>query len=187
MKKAEIRKEAMRQRKALSELQVAELSLGLLEQFKRLDFTGVKTLHVFLPIAEKNEPDTFLFIEWLQAEHPDVKIIVPRADFDSALMTNHVYAGREDLQKNLYNILEPQKSALHTGDVGMVLVPLLAFDRRGYRAGYGKGFYDRFLSGLETLKVGVSFFGPVEEIEDVHENDVRLDCCITPEHMYSFD
>ncbi|WP_285010096.1 5-formyltetrahydrofolate cyclo-ligase [Pedobacter faecalis] len=187
MKKAEIRKEAMRQRKALSERQVAELSLGLLEQFKRLDFTGVKTLHVFLPIAEKNEPDTFLFIEWLQAEHPDVKIIVPRADFDSALMTSHVYAGREDLQKNLYNILEPQKSALHTGDVDMVLVPLLAFDRRGYRAGYGKGFYDRFLSGLKTLKVGVSFFGPVEEIEDVHENDVRLDCCITPERMYSFD
>lgn len=186
MKKAELRKIALNQRKFLSSSAVSELSLQLLSHFSKLDFSGVKTIHFFLPIAEKNEPDTFLFIDWLRNNHPDVKIIVPKADFETALMSNYVYSGREDLQKNLYNILEPQKAELHNGDVEMVLVPLLAFDERGYRVGYGKGFYDRFLEGLTTLKVGISFFGPSDNIEDVNEHDIQLDLCIIPHKVYDF-
>lgn len=186
MNKATLRKSALKQRAALTKAEVTVLSLKLLEQFSALDFKGVTTLHIFLPIEEKNEPDTFLFVEWLMAHHPAIRIIVPRADFDTALMVNHVYPGREALHKNLYNILEPQRSEVHTGDVQMVIVPLLAFDRRGYRAGYGKGFYDRFLRGIETQKIGLSFFGPVDTIDDVHENDIRLDACITPDGIYRF-
>ncbi len=186
MKKAELRKIALNQRKSLSSSAVSELSLHLLSHFSKLDFSEVKTMHIFLPIAEKNEPDTFLFIDWLRNNHPDIKIIVPKADFETALMSNYVYSGREDLQKNLYNILEPQKAELHKGDVEMVLVPLLAFDELGYRVGYGKGFYDRFLEGLTTLKVGISFFEPSDNIEDVNEHDIQLDLCITPYKVYDF-
>ena len=62
----------------------------------------------------------------------------------------------------------------------MVLVPLLAFDKKGYRVGYGKGFYDRFLQNIETQKIGLSLFEVIDEINDVHLNDIRLDKCITP-------
>lgn len=186
MKKAELRKLAMNQRKSLSPLIASELSLQLLSHFSRLDFSGVKTIHIFLPIAEKNEPDTFLFIDWLERNHPNIKIIVPKADFETALMNNYVYSGRDGLQKNLYNILEPQKGELHDGEVEMVIIPLLAFDERGYRVGYGKGFYDRFLKGLATLKVGVSFFAPSADIEDVNEHDICLDLCLTPHKVYDF-
>jgi 5-formyltetrahydrofolate cyclo-ligase len=68
----------------------------------------------------------------------------------------------------------------------MVIVPLLAFDKKGYRVGYGKGFYDRFLANIETQKVGLSFFEPIEEINDVHLNDIRLDQCITPNGIINF-
>lgn len=186
MKKAELRKLAMNQRKSLSPLVASELSLQLLSHFSELDFSGVKTIHIFLPIAEKNEPDTFLFIDWLESNYPNIKIIVPKADFETALMSNYVYSGREDLQKNLYNILEPQKAELHDGEVEMVIIPLLAFDKRGYRVGYGKGFYDRFLKGLTTLKVGISFFEPSNNIEDVNEHDICLDLCLTPQRVYDF-
>jgi len=189
MTKAEIRKRALRERKGLSEQQVEVYSKALLEQFRQfagLDFGGMRAIHLFLPIAEQREPDTFLFIEWLERAWPEVKVIVPRADFDTALMTHHVYRGREGLVKNLYNILEPLPQELHTGDIDVVLVPLLAFDLRGYRVGYGKGFYDRFLGPLQTKKVGLSFFGPVELIDDVHKDDVRLDICITPGRIYEF-
>jgi 5-formyltetrahydrofolate cyclo-ligase len=67
-----------------------------------------------------------------------------------------------------------------------VIIPLLAFDERGYRVGYGKGFYDRFLQGLTTLKVGVSFFESGDDIEDVNEHDVQMDLCITPHRVYDF-
>jgi len=186
MKKAELRKLALIKRASLSPSAIPVLSSHLLTHFYEFDFSEIKTIHIFLPIAEKNEPDTFLFIDWLKINHPEIKIIVPKADFETALMSNYVYSGKEGLQKNLYNILEPQKGELHSGDVEMVIIPLLAFDRRGYRVGYGKGFYDRFLQGLTTLKVGISFFEAEDDIDDINEHDIRLDLCITPHKVYDF-
>ncbi|MGY0039521.1 5-formyltetrahydrofolate cyclo-ligase [Pedobacter sp. NJ-S-72] len=186
MNKAEIRKQETLRRKELSQKQVTELSEKLLEQFASLDFSSVKILHVFLPIAEKNEPNTFLLIEWLKKHHPQIKIIVPRADFKTSLMTHHHYTGKEELLKSSFNILEPMAQQEHKGAIDMVIVPLLAFDDRGYRVGYGKGFYDRFLVGKNILKVGLSFFKSVGTIVDPHVNDVRLDLCITPDQVIYF-
>lgn len=186
MNKAEIRKQETARRKALSFEQVLGLSEKLLRQFKSLDFQELKTIHFFLPIQEQNEPDTFMLIKWLKAVHPAIKIIVPKADFTTSLMTHHPYQGEEKLQKSLFNILEPVLDEQYTGGIDMVLVPLLAFDNRGYRVGYGKGFYDRFLEGLDTLKVGVSLFESVDTIADIHVNDIKLDLCLTPEKIYDF-
>jgi len=186
MTKAELRKTSNQFRKALSDAKLQELSLGLLEQFKKLDFSAIQTIHIFLPIKEKKEPDTFLIIDWLQQQHPLIKIIVPKADFNTLLMTHHPFTGHEDLKANLFNILEPERADLHTGDIDLVLVPLLAVDRRGYRVGYGKGFYDRFLKGIDTIKVGISLFEPVDDITDPDEYDIPLDACITPHRRYDF-
>lgn len=186
MNKAEIRKQEAKKRKELNSEQVSALSGKLLEQFTALNLSAVKILHIFLPIAEKNEPDTFLFIDWLNKYHPQVKIIVPRADFKTSLMTHHHYRGEQELLKSSFNILEPVDEEEYKGDIGLVIVPLLAFDDRGYRVGYGKGFYDRFLEGRDTLKVGLSFFKSVGIIADTHENDIRLDLCITPDQVIYF-
>ena len=133
-----------------------------------------------------SQPNTFLLIEWLTENHPEIKIIVPKADFETALMTNHEYLGIDDLHKNLYNILEPQKGILHAGEVDMVLVPLLAFDNQGYRVGYGKGFYDRFLENINAQKIGLSLSPAIDKIDDVNEYDIRLDYCITPTETIKF-
>jgi len=184
--KSEIRKQALKARLEISDEDYQSLNNGLLNQFISLDFISIKTLHIFLPIVEKKEPNTFLLIEWLAENHPEIKIIVPKADFETALMTNHEYLGIDDLQKNLYNILEPQKGILHDGEVDMILVPLLAFDNQGYRVGYGKGFYDRFLENLNAQKIGLSLSPAVEKIDDVNEYDIRLDYCITPTKTIKF-
>ena len=70
----------------------------------------------------------------------------------------------------------------------LIFVPLLAFDKFGNRVGYGKGFYDVFLSECrpDTLKIGFSFFEAEVEIEDVFEKDIKLDYCITPKAVYKF-
>lgn len=186
MKKSALRKQANLLRAQLDAKAIQSLSNQLLTQFSRLNFSGVKVLHIFLPIQEKNEPDTFLLIEWLRAHHPDIKIIVPKSDFSTFLMTHHVLGDHKELRKNAFNILEPQQGEEHKGDIDMVILPLLAFDSRGYRAGYGKGFYDRFLQGMDTLKVGLSLFDVSENIEDVNEHDLKLDLCITPGKLYDF-
>ncbi|MEJ5962348.1 5-formyltetrahydrofolate cyclo-ligase [Pedobacter immunditicola] len=187
MNKAEIRKAAMQRRNALSPLQLQELSQQLLTQFSRLDLSTVNVIHLFLPIEKKKEPDTYLMIDWLQLHHPAIKILVPRADFNTALMTHHVYTDSKGLEKNIFDIMEPQNEHAHQGDIDMVLIPLLAFDQHGYRVGYGKGFYDRFLQGISTKKVGLSLFPPLAEITDTDVHDVRMDLCLTPDKIYEFD
>lgn len=186
MLKSAIRKQALQQRTALSESEFLTLNQQLLLQFKTLDFIGVKSIHVFLPIVKKHEPNTFLLIDWLQQHHPQVQLVVSKSNFKDCSMTHHPYLGKADLQENYYGIPEPQTTAIFEREIDMVLVPLLAFDKRGYRVGYGKGFYDRFLFGRRVQKIGISLLEPIENIEDVHKDDIRLDFCITPQQIYSF-
>ena len=72
--------------------------------------------------------------------------------------------------------------------VDLVLVPLLAFDTEGFRVGYGKGFYDRYLANCraDVVTIGFSYFGPVDKITDTGQFDVPLTYCITPQHTYEF-
>jgi 5-formyltetrahydrofolate cyclo-ligase len=185
--KSTLRKQALAQRKALSDDEFLVMNQLLLAQFKTLDFTGITSVHVFLPIVKMREPDTYLLIDWLQESHPHIHIVVSKANFEDHSMSHHPFS-KADLVENSYHIPEPQTTTLFDGKIDMVLVPLLAFDKRGYRVGYGKGFYDRFLSGIDTLKVGISLFDVQDEaILDVHEDDIRLDLCITPSGIIKFE
>jgi 5-formyltetrahydrofolate cyclo-ligase len=186
MNKAQLRKQALQQRNSLSPEDCAILNQKLLEGFKTLDFSKIGSVHVFLPIVARNEPDTFLLIDWLRENFPKIKIIVPRADFEIHVMENYLYLGKEDLVINRFQIPEPQRAEATTIIPDIVIVPLLAFDLKGHRVGYGKGFYDRFLQNLPAQKIGLSFFEAVTEINDVHLNDVRLDKCITPMGILEF-
>lgn len=186
MFKQEIRKQSIAQRNRLTEPELLSLHEKLLEGFKTLDFSKIKSVHIFLPITAKREPNTFLLIDWLQAEHPEIQIIVPRANFDTHGLENFIFSGKHELELNNYQIPEPKNARPFFGVPDLVIVPLLAFDEAGYRVGYGKGFYDRYLTGLPTQKIGLSFFDAVSAINGVHLNDIRLDRCITPNKIVDF-
>ena len=72
--------------------------------------------------------------------------------------------------------------------IDVVFIPLLAYDIKGNRVGYGKGFYDIFLQNLDskTTKIGLSFFPPELSIKNIDENDVQLDYCVSPEKIFNF-
>ena len=71
--------------------------------------------------------------------------------------------------------------------IDVVILPLFAFDLDGNRIGYGKGFYDNFISNLksEPLKIGISYFSPEKKLES-NNHDINLDYCITPNKIFSF-
>ena len=92
------------------------------------------------------------------------------------------------LELNKYGIPEPKNGKkIKNNLIDVVFVPLLSYDKKGNRVGYGKGFYDRFLSTQKNniIKVGLSFFGPEETVEK-KEFDQSLDYCVTPEKVFSF-
>ncbi len=88
-----------------------------------------------------------------------------------------------------FGMAEPFASEkIEATDIDLVITPLLAFDKKGYRVGFGKGFYDKLLAQCkpDVIKVGLSFFEAEEKIDDINQHDISLDYCITPETIYSF-
>jgi 5-formyltetrahydrofolate cyclo-ligase len=93
------------------------------------------------------------------------------------------------IQLNKWGIPEPiEAEKANIKNIEVVITPLLCFDKRGYRVGYGKGFYDKFFAECSTdiIKIGVSYFEPIEEIEDINEYDFPLDFVFTPDNFYAF-
>ncbi len=187
MTKAEIRTAYLQKRKALGPAVCQQLSQMICNRFfVSVNLSRVSLLHTYLPIPGKNEPDTWPIIDRLRREYPHIQIAAPRIS-----NTNLEHVILEDplqIATNTWNIPEP-----HTGTtvpaaaVDLVLVPLLAFDEKGNRIGYGKGYYDRFLKSCrpETPRIGLSFFAPLPHVP-VTPADAPLSACVTPDAFYSF-
>ncbi|MCE6990710.1 5-formyltetrahydrofolate cyclo-ligase [Dyadobacter sp. CY323] len=150
-----------------------------------------KTVHVFLPQPEKNEVDTWKLVRWFWANLPKSQIVAPYVIPGTFEMEHYELNKNTPLILNRWKIPEPdpvKSKKIHEDQIDAVLVPLLIFDKKGYRVGYGGGYYDRFLKKCrpDTVKIGVSFFEPVDEIGDLDAHDVPLNMCITPEYVYRF-
>ena len=185
MLKSELRQRYLSKQKAISEQDRVAKSRSISELFfTNFDLDLITHLHSFIPIARFNEVDTYLILQTVWQKFPHVVTVVPRVDFNTGEITNLKFDRATALVRNVWDIDEPSHNeSIATEEIGLVLVPGVCFDVRGHRVGYGKGFYDRFLKTCrpDCLKVGLSFFDPVESIEDMHGGDVRLDVLITPE------
>jgi 5-formyltetrahydrofolate cyclo-ligase len=188
MTKQELRKYYTDQRKQLSSAEVENWSLVIFEQFLTHFNPKTDKIHVFLPIFEKNEINTFLLLEQLFGS-TSCQIITSKSDFKTNEMEHYFIDKNTRFEKDQYNIPTPiDATKANINELDIVLVPLLCFDKQGHRVGYGKGFYDRFLADCpkNTLKIGLSFFEPIDTISDVDVHDITLDCCITPKTIYHF-
>lgn len=193
MTKSALRQQFMVQRRALSADNVERQSQQITEQLFAEFFIGVTKiiLHTFLPIVRQNEVNTWPIIHRIWQDFPSGQIAVSVADITTNRLTHHVFTPETPLIENRWGIPEPQPSSctvINSEQIAVVLVPLLAFDKQGYRVGYGKGYYDRFLAECrpDCLKIGLSLFEPVECITDVELTDIRLDRCVTSEQVYFF-
>lgn len=189
MTKQQLRKQYITKRQQLAVVEYDELNRQLLQQFQLLDLTDIHCLHLFLPIRERKEPDTFLIREWLKQYQPKIRIVFPKADFDTHTMQNFADDDALQLAINAFDIPEPiAGNEVQADEIDLVIVPLLIFDKRGYRAGYGKGFYDRFMAQCKpgTAFTGLCFFDPVDAIDDIDSYDIQMHACITPTQIFKW-
>jgi 5-formyltetrahydrofolate cyclo-ligase len=187
MTKTELRAQYKALRKTLSETEIEEMSLAIANSVLAIDIWNKTYFHVFLPIEEQKEVNTEFLLHLLSGK--DKEIVISKADFDTRKMTHFLLTDNTKIKKNEYNIPEPMDGIeVPSSKIQVVFVPLLAFDTKGNRVGYGKGFYDQFLAECtpETIKIGLSFFEAETFIADVFEKDIRLDFCITPKNCYRF-
>ncbi len=182
MIKSELRTYFLAQRKKLSPLELRWQSQLISKQFfKHVDVVGINYLHLFLPIKKQHEINTWFIIDQLRRDYPHITPVIPKSHFQTKQMESYLFDRHTQIVENHLGILEP-KNAIKCPDkqIDMILIPLLCFDKQGFRVGYGEGFYDRYLLKCKKniIKIGLSLFEPVDKIADINDYDIKMDFCI---------
>ena len=179
-------------RKMIPEHSRAEMDNKIRERFfETFDLKNIQLIHTYLPIKKKIEVDTLSLLSQLSTTYSNVKIAVPFTIMSDRTLKHFLWKPGDPLIENHWGIPEPDPTSsepVDINDINMVIVPLLAYDLKGHRVGYGAGFYDRFLADCndETQIVGLSYFPHEDQWIKSEEYDIDLDYCITPEKVYKF-
>lgn len=188
MKKQEIRAYYKQKRLSLSPKELDERSEAVCMQLFTHFQLSERTISMFLPIERLKEMNTYLILE--KGISLDVRIALPKMNVETNSLRHFLFEGHSQLELNSLGIPEPKRGkSVKIKDLEFVLVPLLAFDKRGNRVGYGKGYYDKLLRKCSPTAVfiGLSLFDEDAEIDDVDSHDVALHYCITPSEVIRFD
>lgn len=157
-----LRRETLRKREALSPTLVRDLSLEAgknLDRLPGLEETGV--IMAYCPVRGEVDVSPFWLKEWERGK----TILLPRVR--DKILEAVAFRGWEETAPGAFGIMEPLGPAVDREKIEAVIVPGVVFDGRGYRLGYGKGFYDRFLALLPSgaLTYGVAYsFQVVDEL-----------------------
>lgn len=185
--KKTIRQEAMARRKYLTPLQQDEMSLAIANQLLRCDIWQGTYYHLFLTMAQKGEVDTHPILDILHGR--DKQIVISKANFEQVSLRHFLLDENTRIMTSKFGIPEPESGQEVSPDLlDVVFVPLLAYDKKGMRLGYGKGFYDRFLAQCpeSCKKVGLSFFDPESDLIPSEPWDLALDFVVTPSAFHRF-
>lgn len=177
--KKQLRKAMLQKRKELSESETAVKNSAITE--KLLSLAKVQSAELILPfVSAKGEVGTREFI----ARCFDVgkTVAVPRC-IDGSNMKFCVIHTFDDLEKGMYGIDEPKEYCevikAENAENSVLIVPALCFDTKGYRLGYGKGYYDRFISRYSGFTVGVCYSEFITDDIPIDEYDRCVDIVIT--------
>jgi 5-formyltetrahydrofolate cyclo-ligase len=183
MLKVDARKLYKEKRLAVSATEKVRLDDLLLIQLQTVQLPYITFLLSYWPMEQNKEPNTHLFTDYLEFQNPELITCYPKTNFQQHTIQSLQTNDDTRFRKNEYNLYEPADGVeVNPPAIDMVFVPL------GFRAGYGKGFYDRYLALCrnECLKIGFSYFEPLDEIEDAGLFDVPLNLCVTPTTVYVF-
>lgn len=172
------------QRSELDDLMVKTMSERILANAVSIIPPGA-TIHIFLPITHHKEVDTMPFIEQHRGGNK-FRLVSSRSNFSDFSMAHLLLTADSTFENNPYGIPEPVSGEEVAPDaLDVVLVPLLTADKQGYRVGYGKGFYDRFLKECrpDCMFIGLSYAAPIDRIIDIDDHDVPVKVLATPEGL----
>jgi 5-formyltetrahydrofolate cyclo-ligase len=189
MNKQEARKLYKTKRMQLTKTEQNRFDDLILVNFQSLPLPHLQYVHTYLAIKENNEIETDHLLHYLEFRNPGMKIALPRVNEETQSLEHIEYDEDLVIQLSKWKIPEPVNGKMIAEkEIDLIFVPLLAFDTKGHRVGYGKGYYDQFLSQCRpgALKIGLSYFEPLSRISDTEQFDIPLDYCITPQRVYEF-
>ncbi len=185
MKKSELRQAKLAERRAMDSEDAASRSRAIgLRLVDQPEFSSADTVLSYVS-SKDNEVDTLALVKLLLAE--ERAVLAPSA-LAGGQMKWHELDSVEDLHPGRFGILEPgsgcREAAVPLLSNAVVIVPGVAFDRRGYRVGYGGGYFDRFLPGFRGVKIGLAFELQIVGKIEVDEHDQSVDMIVTETQVY---
>lgn len=182
MTKEEIRDFIKSKRRELTKNIIAEKSRIITDTVFQLScYKAAKTVMTY--ISSFNEPSTFEIIRDV-IKHK--QLVVPVSNTDDFTIIPSYLRSENDLVKGAYGIYEPKKIlSADISSIDIALIPGIAFDRTGARTGFGKGYYDKFLSDFSGVKIGICYdFQLFDEIPS-EKHDIRMDMIISEKGIYN--
>ena len=183
--KRKIRKEILALRNALPRAKVELMSRNICRRFARLPVVqDCSSVMIFLSFG--SEINTDYLIQWLWKQKK--KVFVPLCKPETRAMDILSIATFADVEPGYFGIREPKKSLcppVAKESIDLVVVPAVAFDRRGYRVGYGGGYYDRFLAGMDVPRIGLAFSCQIVAEVPVDTHDLAVQGIVTEQEYLS--
>ena len=189
MTKKELRQIYKQKRLDISSKEKLKLDDLLLLQLQTFNFEGVKTVLTFWPMANMAEPNTHLFSGYLRYFVPDLQLAYPVSNFTDNTMKAILIDEDTVYTTNNFGVTEPKEgNVIEPIELDLVFVPNLICDKKGFRVGYGKGFYDKYLSQCneDVTLIGFNYFAPIETRTDKDDFDIPLNYCLTPDDVFEF-
>jgi len=174
IEKARLRKQLLDARDNLSLDFIKIASNRIRDNLRKIDFYRKATsIGVYYSIGSEVQTHDLLQEFFNQGK----EFALPRVDRNDLVFKK--ISGLEDLELGNFGVMEPKEKCETVKNVDVVLVPAIALTREGYRLGYGFGFYDRYLHGKKSKKIGMTYAKQVLRSFPYDDHDVKMDCVVT--------
>lgn len=176
--KQSIRESQKKHRAEMEKDKKAQLDRDIAANVRRLnEYSPAKTLLVY--VSTPIEVDTKLIIENAWADGK--KVAVPRCIPDTRDMEFHYISSFEELSPGSFSVLEPDPSLPIVTDFTdcLMIVPGMQFDMNGYRLGYGKGYYDRYMVRFTGRSAGICYSNELRPYMHHGRFDRSVDIIVT--------
>ena len=144
------------------------------DRFEAEEYRVAKTLLIYISVGSEVETEAIMH----RATADGKRVAVPLCRTDTCTMEAYAIDSFDELEPGSYGIPEPK---IHGGcpiskdEIDLIIVPGLGFDECGFRMGYGKGYYDRYLKDFKGISIGLCFEECLldEVVHDKHDVNVH--------------
>lgn len=183
--KNEIRKAFLKKRNALSIKAIEQKSLQIFNNVASLnEYQNASNVMVYMNFKKEVKTKNIIIDLFNKGKN----IIVPISKMETKELFLSKINSFDDLTISTYGILEPKQERIIPVSpkvIDLILVPGVAFDKRGYRIGYGAGYYDRFLSSLNHKFTAIGLSYEIQLIDELpyDKHDWQLDYIVTEKRI----
>ena len=174
IQKTALRKHLLEKRDATSAELRSILSRKIHQNLKQItSFTNSQNTACYFPIG--SEVDTHdIMLDILQQ---DRNLLLPKIVNDN--LKFYIVTNLEKLEKGSFEIMEPKDSCKKAEKINCILIPTVGISKTGIRLGYGKGYYDKFLSSTDAVKISLTYAKQIVKSIPNDSHDVKIDWIIT--------